>query len=203
MSARLHIQKTNKKKLYLTMQYGEGFYLYPSEIKRTRLQDGDMIEEEEFEKLRNEYAVPRAKKRLLHCLAKRDCTEYELRDKLKKSLNDSISIDAAMAYARDHGYIDDERFAREYLDLKKEKKSYRQIQRKLRYKGVSEDVVHTVFEEAGEQTEEDIRPLVLKYVRKFPAMDWEAKLKTYRHFSRKGYAPDVVRRLLDEMNFME
>ncbi len=203
MGATLHIQKTNKKKLYLTMQYGEGMYLYPSEIKKTGFKDGDSIEEEEFEKLRQEYAVPRAKKRLLHCLAKRDCTEYELRDKLKKSLNDNLSIDEAVEYARDHGYIDDERYAREYLDFKKEKKSYRQIQRKLRYKGVSEDVVNTVFEDAGEQNEEDIRPLVSKYVRKFSAMDWEAKLRTYRHFSRKGYDPGVVRRLLDEMDFTE
>lgn len=194
----IHLRPTRGKKIYVEPEYEEGIYLYPGEIKKQKLVDGDAVSAETFQKLREEYAVPRAKKRALGILVKKDCTEQELRDKLTASLNDSWSVDAALCFARDHGYVNDENYAREYLNYKKGRKSYRQIRMELARKGITGQILDMVFEEAGSQPEEDIRPQVKKYIRKFSELDAAAVQKTCAHFYRKGYPSDVIRKILEE-----
>ena len=55
-----------------------------------------------------------------------------------------------------------------------------------------------LFEEAGSQEEEDIRPHVIKYIRKFPELDAVAVQKTCAHFYRKGYPAGLIRKILEE-----
>ena len=199
----IHLQETGKKKIYVEPEYGEGIYLYPGEIKKQKLTEGTVISEETFFRLREEYAIPRAKKRALGILVKRDCTERELRDKLKNSLNDSFSVDRAIDFGKAQGYVDDERYAAEYLSYKRGKKSYRQIRMELMRKGISGATLDALFEEAGGQTEEDLRPHVYRYIRKFPVLDAVARQKTCAHFCRKGYAAGLVREILEEIGSEE
>ncbi|MCD8019277.1 MAG: recombination regulator RecX [Clostridiales bacterium] len=199
MEYRICIQRTSGKKLYVSTEYGEGIYLYPAEIKKQRLEEGTFLTEEEFEQLRKEYAIPRARKRALGILAKRDCTEKELRDKLQQSMNDAISIDRAVDYMKANRYVDDENYVRDYIYFKKEKKSYRQIRMELEKKGVADWILDRIFEEIGEQDAEDLRPLLMKYIRKFPEMDSLARKKTGAYFYRKGYSLELIRKILDEM----
>lgn len=176
----------------------EGIFLYPGEIKKERLQEKEQITGEELETLRRKYAIPRARKRALGILVKKDCTEKELRDKLTASLNDGISIENTMDFVRANGYVDDENYAREYLAWKRGKKSFRQIRQELRKKGISESVLGLLFEECKDQSEEDLRPHIQKYIRKFPEWNREAWQKTCAHFYRKGYAIDLVQKILAE-----
>ena len=194
----IHLHSTRGKKIYVEPEYEEGIYLYPGEIKKQKLADGDAVSAETFQKLRKEYAVPRAKKRALGILVKKDCTEQELRDKLTASLNDTRSVDAALDFVKDHGYVNDENYAREYLNDKKGRKSYRQIRMELTRKGISGQILDMVFEEAGSQQEEDIRPQVIKYIRKFSELDAVAVQKTCAHFFRKGYPAGAIRKILEE-----
>ncbi len=196
----IHLHKTKGKKIYVEPEYEEGIYLYPGEIKKQKLQDGDSVSAETFEKLRKEYAVPRAKKRALGILVKKDCTEKELRDKLTASFNDSQSIEEALTFVREHGYVDDENYAREYLHDKKGRKSYLQIRTELSGKGIAGQILDRVFEEAGSQQEEDIRPQVMKYIRKFPELDAVAVQKTCAHFYRKGYPVGRIRQIIENVD---
>lgn len=196
----IHLHKTKGKKIYVEPEYEEGVYLYPGEIKKQKLQDGDSVSAETFEKLRKEYAVPRAKKRALGILVKKDCTEKELRGKLTASLNDSQSIEEALTFVREHGYVDDENYAREYLHDKKGRKSYLQIRMELTRKGIAGQILDMVFEEAGSQQEEDIRPQVMKYIRKFPELDQAAVRKTCAHFYRKGYSAGMIRQIIENVD---
>lgn len=199
----IHLIPSSGKKIYIDPEYREGIYLYPSEIKKEKLVDEGRIEEDELERIRREYAVPRAKKRALGILVKRDRTEKELRDKLKDSVNDEQSIDDAVNYVRAFGYVDDYNYARDYLYFKKSKKSYKMIRRELREKGISSEILDFVFEEAGNQTREDLVPHVKKYIRKFETLDANAKRKTCVHFCRKGYPADMVRDILEDPEFFE
>lgn len=199
----IHLIPSSGKKIYIDPEYREGIYLYPSEIKKEKLVDEGRIEEDELERIRREYAVPRAKKRALGILVKRDRTEKELRDKLKDSVNDEQSIDDAVNYVRAFGYVDDYNYARDYLYFKKSKKSYKMIRRELREKGISSEILDFVFEEAGNQNREDLVPHVKKYIRKFETLDANAKRKTCVHFCRKGYPADMVRDILEDPEFFE
>lgn len=161
------------------------------------MQDGDYLGERELEQLRKEFAIPRAKKRALGLLQKKDYTEGELREKLKKSGNDAVSLDAALQFVLSHGYVDDMQYARDYISSKKGKKSFRKIQTELVRKGISSRLIALAFEEAGEQKEEDIRPLVERYLRKFPEWNEETMQKTCASFYRKGYAVRQIRQVME------
>lgn len=199
----IHLRPSSGKKIYIDPEGKEGFFLYPGEIKKEKLTDGLHVDEEELERMRREYAIPRAKKRALGILVKRDRTEKELRDKLTDSMNDSQSIEAAVQYVKSFGYVDDLGYARDYLYFKKEKKSYALIRRELGGKGIPSEILDVVFEEAGQQKAEDLIPQVKKYIRKFEELDFVAKRKTCAHFCRKGYPAELVRNILEEVDSFE
>lgn len=198
MEYRIHIRETGGRKVYIDPEQQEGMYLYPGEVKKKKLSDGMSLSETELEELRKEYAIPRAKKRALGILVKRDKTEQELREKLVDAKNDSISIDAALQFVRDAGYVDDDRYARDYIRSRRERKSFRMIRMELTRKGISQEILDAVFEDEKSQEADDVRNQFEKYIRKFPEMDQTARQKTYAHFCRKGYSGALIRQLLEE-----
>ena len=48
----IHLHSTRGKKIYVEPEYEEGIYLYPGEIKKQKLADGDAVSAETFQKLR-------------------------------------------------------------------------------------------------------------------------------------------------------
>ncbi len=196
MEYQITLCETSGKKVYVDPQEQEGIYLYPGEIRKLKLKDGIRIEEELFEQIRKEYAIPRAKKRALGILAKRDKTEQEIREKLEDSMNDAYSIQEAIDFLKKMGYLNDLTYAREYIYYKKKRKSLRQISFELKKKGISQEILDVVMEESDTDQEEDLREEFLKYARKFPEADAKSKNKIYMHFARKGYDGGLLRSLL-------
>lgn len=199
MDYRIAFRKTKGKKLYVDPQEEEGFFLYPGEIRKAGLKEGMVISEDDLLAIHAEYAVPRARRHALGLLAKKDMTEKELVEKLEKSLNDSRSIAAAMAFVTEHGYIDDRRYVEDYIYSHKGKKSFLQMKEILLRKGVPGDIIRLALEEEGQQSAEDIRSLVEKYARKFPELDYTSERKILMHFARKGYSVNTVREILQDM----
>ena len=196
MNYRITLEQTKGKKVYVNPGEREGIYLYPSEIRRCRLEEGASVTQEELEQMRLQYALPRAKRRAIAILARRDQTEYELRQKLEKSFTDSASLEETMDYVRTCGYVDDLQYSRDYMASKRHRKSFRMIMMELRKKGISDGVLALVFEEAGQDRDSDLAPLVEKYLRRFPEIDETALRKTEAHFYRKGYQAGLVRRVV-------
>ena len=183
MSYTVTLRETDKKKVYVDPGIREGIYLYPGEIKKLKLLEGSMLEEDEFERIRLQYALPRAKHRAIAILAKRDKTEKELRDKLQQSLIDTKTLEETISYVRTCGYVDDLQYARDYIYFKKGRKSFLQIKMELQKKGISSQVLETVFEEEGGQEMEDI----------LMQIDYASRQKIYAHFARKGYNSELIR----------
>ena len=57
MQYKITLTDTGKKKVYVNPGVREGIYLYPGEIKKLRLEDGSELEQDEFERIRLEYAL--------------------------------------------------------------------------------------------------------------------------------------------------
>lgn len=196
---RIILRKTKGKKIFLDPKGAEGIYLYPGEVKKNRLSDGGVISDSLLEELRRVYAIPRAKKRALGILVKQDKTTHELREKLLASLHDSVSVSEAIDFVTRAGYIDDSRYAQEYLNSRRSRKSFRAIRLELSRKGIPADILDSVFESAGVQEREDVDTAVRKYIRRFPDLDYTAFAKTCAHFYRKGYDHELIRDALEEI----
>lgn len=199
----IKLTETDKKKVYVDPGVREGIYLYPGEIKKLKLEDGGELDEDEFDRIRLQYALPRARHRAIAILAKRDKTEKELREKLLQSLTDTQSLEDTIAYMKSCGYVDDMQYARDYIYFKKGRKSFLQIKMELQKKGIPSEILETVFEEEGGQQMEDILMQVKKYMKKFPELDFNSRQKIYAHFARKGYASDLIREAITQVENVE
>lgn len=188
----IRLHPFGSKKKYVDPKEAEGIYLYHSEVKSLKLEDGMQIPADDFEDIRMTYALPRAKRYLMHILCKQDQTFKQLEEKLARAGNDSISIRLALDYAREHGFADDARYASDYLSSRRKRKSFKAIRQDLRIKGISEEITGLLFE-AECQTVEDLLPQMERYAGKFPELDGNAHKKIYAHFYRKGYESSLIR----------
>lgn len=203
MYYKVTLTETGKKKIYVDPGSREGIYLYPGEIKKLKLETGSELEQDEFERIRLEYALPRAKHRAIAILAKRDKTEKELREKLAQSLTDTQSLEETINDMKACGYVNDEQYVRDYLYFKRGRKSFLQIKMELQKKGISQQILEAVFEEEGEQQLEDLLEQVKKYMKKFPELDFASRHKVYVHFARKGYSGNLIREAMTQAEEME
>lgn len=77
-----------------------------------------------------------------------DRTEAQLREKLLKAEFEPEIVEQAIAYVKSFGYVDDERYVRNYIEFRCRQKSRRQLEQELQYrKGVAQELIQRVYEE--------------------------------------------------------
>ena len=140
----------------------------------------------------------RAKLRALHLLTAMDRTESVLREKLAVSYEPEV-VEAAIEYVKSYGYLDDERYVKNYIEYKSRIKSRKQIEQELIYgKGVSKEVVKKCFETANIP---DVSDTIERYLRKKGIdpgnCDYEQRKKFFSYMMRKGFQIDDLKRVFD------
>ncbi len=137
-----------------------------------------------------------AKRKTMNLLSHRDHSEKELRVKLLRSGFSEAESDETIQFMKEAGYLDDERYARLYVELNEARKSGGHIVQELRKRGVAGEVIERVME-GCEGEEEALRRAMDKKVRQLgtPLTKEKAeRLKAYLY--RQGYRPESIRRHL-------
>ena len=142
--------------------------------------------------------VRRAKLRALHLLTAMDRTESDLRGKLAASYCDE-AVETAVEYVKSFGYLDDERFVKNYIESKSRTKSRRQIEQELIFrKGISKEAVEKGFENAQMP---DVSEVIERYLQKKrinpETCDYEQKNKFYAYMLRKGFQIEDLKMVFD------
>lgn len=143
--------------------------------------------------------LKRAKLRCMHLLERRDYTEKQLKDKLRmgKTAYTEDEIEAAVAYVKSYRYVDDGRYAEQYIACMRDRKSRRQIEQELYQKGVSRELVEAAFEAAGEIEEAAmIRAWMEKKHFEPEHADTKEKQRMYGFLARKGFCAEEISRAL-------
>lgn len=173
------------------------FVLYKGELRRYRIQKGKPIEESTYRRIVEEVLVKRAKLRAMNLLKNRAYTEKKLRDKLKNGQYPEYCIEKAIQYVKSYGYINDERYAEDYLFYHGRSMNRQQLFLKLRERGIPEAVSRTAYETfcaagmAPDETELVCRLLAKrKYIPK--EADREGRNKTIRYLQQKGFSYDRI-----------
>ena len=142
----------------------------------------------------------RAKHRALYLLERCDRTEQELRTKLSRSYEPEI-VEEAVRYVKQYGYIDDKRYAVNYLKSRGQVKSRRQVEQELLYKkGISREIL----EEACQETEaQDESLLIRRWMEKkhfsSETATVEEQRRLYLFLMRRGFrSEDILRELKRE-----
>ena len=131
-----------------------------------------------------------------------DRTEAQLREKLLQAEFSTELVDDAVAYVKSYGYIDDERYVRNYIEYRRDQKSRRQLEQELQYrKGVPQELIQKVYEELEPADE---RPLIRRFLEKKGYLPGETDDKTRQKMIaavlRKGFRMGDVLAVLREMD---
>ena len=125
--------------------------------------------------------------RSLSLLAKVMKTEKQLREYLSEKKYPKSCIDKAVDKLKDYGYINDQAFCENYVNLSGESKSKRKIKFELLQKGVKNELIDQVLEKLSDENE---RQVCLKFAQKFMKnreIDVNTKQKFYNHLASKGF----------------
>mgnify|MGYP000210305952 CR=1 FL=1 len=145
-------QTKTKFKVYLDGTFA--FVLYKGELKRFGIKQGEDLAQENYEKIQNEVLLKRAKKRAMHLLEDMDRSEAGLREKLKAGLYPEDLIEAAVTYVKSFGYLNDVRYAENFILARKSTKSKREILALLNRKGICSADIEKAFESCYGESEE-------------------------------------------------
>lgn len=188
-----------RSRIYIDGEFA--FILYKGEIRDFRLETGEEISSPVFDEITKVLIPKRAKLRAMNLLQKRDYTEYKLREKLKEGQYSEEVIDEAVEYLKSYKYLDDERYADDYIRYHLKDKSKARLKQDLMQKGISADIIDRVLSAAYEDENEDPEiQLCAKLLKKkhydSENMSYEEKQKIMAFLYRKGFSGDVIHRAM-------
>ena len=177
------------------------FVLYRGEVRRLGIREGEPLSEESLREIEEEILPTRAKRRAMNLLQNRDYTEAGLREKLRNGDYPESCIEEAVAYVKSYGYVDDCRYAGDFITYNLDRKSRTRMEQDLMRKGLSKDTIRTVFEELEEQgTSQDegamIRRLQEKKKYDPQTATGQEKQRMYAFLYRRGFLAEVISRAL-------
>ncbi len=146
-----------------------------------------------------EELLKQAKLKALRLLTDMDRTEEELRTKLKQKEFPEEIVEQAIAYVKSFGYVNDENYARKFVEAKKGHKSRKELYVTLVQKGLDRDVVENTLRENYDEDDESRAISLLAKKKHFSPEDSteEEKKKLMAYFLRKGFYYENVRKVLE------
>lgn len=142
----VQIETIGKGKRRIRFDTRETLVLYYSETRGYDLKEGAFLSPSEYEYFEKEIVLKRAKKRALHLLEQMERTQQQLREKLLRSEYPKSVVEDTISYVKSFHYIDDERYAKTFVNNKKDKMSRQQMKQKLMAKGISQDTIQEAIE---------------------------------------------------------
>ena len=196
--------RPGKGRVRVMTEDGESFVISSAKAARLGLSPGEEPEEDVYAGLMNSLSSA-CMQRCGTLLGSRDYSEHRLREKLKEAGYPSSVIEETIGKLRRAGYLDDRRFARNYVRSHIRDRSRLRIMRDLAGKGIAEEIVEEAFTEIGgeEDLEDAQRQQVIRLLQKrgFDPSEasFEERQKTMAFLHRKGYPADLIRRLAGSM----
>lgn len=183
-------------RIYIDGQFA--FVLYKGELSRYHIAENKEITEEIYETIRKEVILKRVKLKAMHLLNDMDRTESQLRTKLKTGGYTEDMVDAALSYVKSYGYVNDEAYARRFIESRKDRKSRTEIYGALCQKGISKELIECAMEEyygSGDAREAIEKILVKKKYDPATATNAE-KQRILGYLTRKGFRYDDIRQVI-------
>ena len=144
-----------------------------------------------------------ARRKALRLLEHMDRTEKGLRDRLIQGGFSEEAAEDAVAYVKDYGYINDYRYALNYILYRIHSKSRQKIFQELQQKGISRDVASEAWEEASDLEEPDetslFRTAIEKKCSPGDTLDDKAMRRLYGYLQRRGFRMGDITAVLDEL----
>ena len=202
------VVELDKKRSKVFVDGEFAFVLYKGELRDYKIKVGNEISQSTYDEITGVVLSKRSKLRAMNLLQKKDYTEKQLRDKLSEGLYPQELIDEAIDYVKSYKYLDDNRFARDYITYHMSMRSRNRIIQDLVQKGIGKDflmpIIEEIYEEVGESADTDVELeqiqnlLIKKHYDK--DMEFKDKQKIMAFLMRRGYSMDKIRHAIENVD---
>lgn len=141
----------------------------------------------------------RGRKKAMALLNFKDRTEWELRDKLSQAEFEETVIEDAMAYVESFHYIDDERYAVNFVLAHRDSKSIQWIRQELKKRHVEEEFIELAVDNSGDDSgalKKTIQKLIRSSSGRLEQMSYKEKQKLAAKLYRRGFEGEDISREL-------
>lgn len=184
------IGSTNRFHIYVNEEYC-GIFL-DEILVRYKIKTQMVIDEDEFKEIKFENDQRVAFDMAVDYVEKYVVSEKGIKDYLKKKGFASNIISSTIEKLKEYGFVDDEKFAKNYFETLSNSKGKRVIANKLKEKGVSSEIIEDLLENIDEEDEIEKAVLVAKKFAKNRQNDTKCKQKCIAHLIYKGYDYSVA-----------
>lgn len=191
----------NKTKVLVRLDGHLVFPIYKKELNRFHIKADCELPEQVYQELLGDILPKRAKRRAMYLLTKRDYSTAKLRQKLLEDHYPEEIMEQAIEYVQSFGYLDDERYACQYIRSYCEHKSRRRIEHDLISKGIASDIIENAWEQLGESDtfvdeERQIRSILANKHFDIQQADYKETVKIMNFLYRKGYNPELIHKVV-------
>jgi regulatory protein len=196
-----------KNNVQVVFNTGEELLIKPEVFLKSGLRINDFMDEVKVQELLNQNKIFLAKQTALNILSRRDHSKKELERKLYQRKVEKDITGEIISELIELKYLDDERFAKAYLEekLKLKNVGIEKVKRELFAKGVSREIIKSILDEKGEIDEsESAYSLVMKKMKQFTRKTQDTrkiKQKIYTFLFSKGYDYETIEQVFNKINF--
>lgn len=194
----LNITELDKKRRKVLLEEDLALVLYPSDIRKYRIEEGGMLKQETLDLL-IQALCSRARERALHLLEFSDKTEAELRARLKREGYPETAIESALSMTLRFHYIDDESYGVRYVQARSGRKSRRQILNGMLQKGIDKELAEQILERQDIDERGQAQALLEKKGYWGRKLDRKEREKAVGMLARRGYSFDVIHSVMGDM----
>jgi len=202
-------QRRRKSRFSVFVNGEYSFSLDAELLASVGLAEGQEIDEARLEQIRRESELRYARERAYRLLAVRDRSEAEMRQRLTRIGFDPATVEMTIGFLKERKYLDDRSFALRYAqsEVALHPVGRRELERRLRQKGLEEGVVREVVghllppgEEAALAWQEALR----RYRRYRNEPDREkVKARVVSFLARRGFEWPILQDILERWQELE
>lgn len=192
---RIATQVKDKNRYSIYVDDSFAFGISESGLLKAGLRLGQELTAEELADYKKDAAADKLYNQVLALLMGRPRSEWELKTYLKRKQIPEEEIDPLLGELRQKGYVDDEDFARRWVENRRLLKtiSQRKLQLELKQKRVNDDIIRIVM---AEDETRDIDVLREEVQRKRKQTRYQDNDKLMQYLARQGYRYEDIKTVL-------
>lgn len=190
------IQLNNQKKYCVYIDEKFVFVGSQKDLDCLKLSENLELTEQKYNYI-VEYVYARAKDSAYRFLGYKARTEKELKDKLEKNYNEE-TVNQIVKTFKQYNYINDENYAKAYINNKIKSKSIKVVKYELIKKGVSNDIIDNVVDSLNIDELNTAINLIAKKFKIKTIINEKEKQKIYSYMLRQGFNYETINKALKQ-----
>lgn len=187
--------KVDNKRTKVTFDDESSFVLYNSEVRKYGISEEAEIDSDTVGQI-GKLLTNRARNRVLYMLGNSDKSSGDIARKMVDSGYPENIVRDVIGQLESYGYIDDERYVRNYIESVSGRKSRREILNYLRNHNINVRTIEGVMGELYVDEHDAVRRLVAKKgysMEEFASIGYDERNKIIQYLLRKGFSMETIR----------